>query len=50
MVIAILRADNGSQGDRLRYRYSVRRLLTVEVRTRALTMVRVPYDLESGTY
>lgn len=49
MVIAILRAERVSGGPD-RYRYSVRRLLTVEVRTRALTMVRVPYELESGTY
>lgn len=50
MVIAILRAERPVSGGPLRISYFVVRLMTVEVRTRALTIVRVPYDLESGTY
>jgi hypothetical protein len=45
MVIAILRTEGAD-----RYRYSVVRLLAVELRTRAQTLTRVPYNLEPGTY
>jgi len=47
MVIAILRAE---QPVSRRYSYSVVKLMTVFGRARALTIVRVPYNLESGTY
>lgn len=50
MVIAILRAEQPVSGGPLRYSYSVVKLMTVFLRRRALTIVRVPYDLESGTY
>ena len=50
MVIAILRAEPRVSGGPLRSPYFVVKLLTVEVRMQALTIVRLPYDLESGTY
>ena len=50
MVIAFLRAEQRVSGGSLRYTYSVVRLLTVHLRRRALTIVRLPYDLDSGTY
>lgn len=50
MVIAILRAEQRVSGGPPGYPYSVVRLLTIHTRRRALTIVRIPYDLESGTY
>jgi hypothetical protein len=47
MVIALMRAE--SSGGPGPHRYFVERLMKVELRTGALTMVRVP-DVESGTY
>ena len=50
MVIALLRAEPRASGGPLRSPYFVVKLLTVHVRGQALTIVRLPYDLESGTY
>jgi len=49
MVIAILRADPRARGP-LRPPYFVAKLLTVHLRRQALTIVRIPYSLDSGTY
>jgi hypothetical protein len=49
MVIAILRADPRARGP-LRPPYFVAKLLTVHLRRQGLTIVRLPYDLDSGTY
>ncbi len=50
MVIAILRADPRVLRGPLRPPYFVAKLLTVHLRRQALTIVRIPYGLESGTY
>ena len=50
MVIAILRAEQGVSGGPPRSPYVVTNLLTVHLRRSALTIVRVPYSLDSGTY
>jgi hypothetical protein len=50
MVIAILRTEQGVSGGPPRSPYFVRNLLTVHLRSSALTMVRLPYGLDSGTY
>ncbi|MGH9875633.1 MAG: hypothetical protein ACRD9S_24520, partial [Pyrinomonadaceae bacterium] len=50
MVIAILRAEPRVSGGPLRSPYFVVKLMTVHVRRQALTIVRVPYGLGSGTY
>jgi len=49
MVIALLRADPRARGP-LRPPYFVEKLLTVHLRRQAVTIVRVPYGLEAGTY
>ena len=49
MVIAILRADARARGP-LRPPYFIAKLLTVHFRSQALTIVRIPYSLDSGTY
>jgi hypothetical protein len=50
MVIAILRAEQEVSGGPPRSPYVVTNLLTVHLRRSALTIVRVPYGLDSGTY
>jgi len=50
MVIAIMRAEPRVAGGPLRSPYVVERLMTVHLRSQAVTIVRVPYGLDSGTY
>ena len=49
MVIAILRMDSRARGP-IRPPYFVSKLLAVHLRRQALTIVRIPYSLDSGTY